>query len=218
MVIRFLHSCLLTALCLSLPFHLMADEGFVELDEAVHQSLNEAKTPGQWAALMPEAEAHSYIAADGTQLPLFLFPAASEDDSRPGAVVLFAGGAFRSGNPTGMTAPVEGDPVLGPDKPYRWSWYTEERFGIDPRKVSPYHHLHENLPPACLMMGGKEKPAQRRGFFLAVERATELGALWDAHLHAAMPHGAMMGSARWQPEVYRANIEILTRFLRRHGF
>jgi hypothetical protein len=108
-VIRFLHSCLLTALCLSLPFHLMADEGFVELDEAVHQSLNEAKTPGQWAALMPEAEAHSYIAADGTQLPLFLFPAASEDDSRPGAVVLFAGGAFRSGNPTGMTAPVEGN-------------------------------------------------------------------------------------------------------------
>jgi acetyl esterase len=316
---HFLHFYTLLLLFLSLPFQSMADIGFIEVDADRREALKEAKTPKQWAALMPEAEAHSFVAEDGTQLPLYLFPAALEDDSKPGAVVLFAGGAFRSGSPTGMyrqaldlsrrgftvvlakyrgteddgvpilqsmrdgrdalawvrsnaeelginperiaaggssagaylalflatldflheqtgdragvpdalllidigsgmTAPVDGDPLLGPDKPYRWSWYTEERFGIDPRKVSPYHHLHENLPPACLMMGGKEKPAQRRGFFLTVERATELGALWDAHLHAAMPHGAMMGSAQWQPEVYRANIEILTRFLRRHGF
>jgi len=229
-------------LLLSLPFQSMADIGFVEVDADRREALKEAKTPEQWAALMPEAEAHSFVAEDGTQLPLYLFPAALEDDSKPGAVVLFAGGAFRSGNPSGMYRQAldlsrrgftvvlakyrgtedDGVPILQSMRDGRdalaWVRSNAEELGINPRKISPYHHLHENLPPACLMMGGKEKPAQRRGFLLAVERATELGALWDAHLHAAMPHGAMMGSAQWQPEVYRANIEILTRFLRRHGF
>ncbi len=91
---------------------------FVELVASTREALKQADTLGQWAALMPEAEVHSYRTADGVELPFYLFP----------------------------------------------------------------------------------------------------GALWDAHLHASMPHGSMMGSAHWQPEVYRSNIETLSRFLRRHGW
>lgn len=118
----------------------------------------------------------------------------------------------------GATAPVEGDPLLGPEPPGRWSWFTEERFGADPKSLSPLHHLHENLPPAAIFIGGRENPRTLHATWLLWNRAQEKGAKWDLHLYADMPHAGMVNSATWQPQVYQSVVETTLRFARRNGF
>ncbi|NOU35710.1 MAG: alpha/beta hydrolase [Kiritimatiellaceae bacterium] len=117
-----------------------------------------------------------------------------------------------------MTAPVEGDPILGPEPARFWNWYTKERFGMDPVLLSPFHHLNDKLPPACLFLGGKENMRQQYGAWLLYSTATGKGASWDMHFVAKMPHAAMVNSAAWAPEVYRTVVNTTTLFLRRYDF
>jgi acetyl esterase/lipase len=122
------------------------------------------------------------------------------------------------GGGAAMTAPIEGDPILGPDPDYLWNWYTEERFGQEPESLSPFHHLHEDLPPACLFLGGAESPRNQYGAWLLYSTVTQKGALWDLHFLADMPHAAMVNTGAWAPQVYRSVVDTSTRFLIRHGF
>lgn len=303
------------------PLLPMKGAEFREIPEETIKALKAAQTSEQWAELMPEAEMFTYAKRGDQAMPLYFFPSQLESDAPTGVLLLFSGGAFKSGSPAGYyrhaldysangmavvlvkyrgtktdnatvldayrdghaalvwvrdhaeelgidpdkvvaggssagsmialalatldflqekggatdgapnglllydlamgaiaSAPIEGDPMLGAEPPARWSWFSEERFGDDPKKLSPFHHLHDDLPPAALFMGGKEKPAQRHGAWLLFSAGTEKGADWDLHFYGAMPHGSMTGSAGWQPEVYRSVVESSLRFLRRHEF
>ena len=60
--------------------------------------------------------------------------------SQPNAMVLF--------NPALVLAPVEGQPI-DDAKLERF----KQRVGVDPAKVSPYHHISENVPPAIIFHG-----------------------------------------------------------------
>jgi len=294
---------------------------FADIPKQKLEALKTADSPKQWSALMPEAETHIYATRSDQPLPLYVFPAAQETDESTGVLVLFAGGAFRSGSPTGFyrqaldysanglpvvlvkyrgterdgaavidayrdgrdaliwirdhaealgidpgkviaggssagamlalalgtldslhdevghrrgvpdglllfdpgggaiaTAPIEGDPHFGPEPPGRWSWYSAERFGAEPRSLSPFHHIEAGLPPAAMFVGGREKERIRYGAWLLFSRAIELGAEWDLHFYSGMPHAGMVNSATWQPQVYRSVIENALRFCRRHGF
>jgi len=294
---------------------------FTEIAKEKLEALKAADNPAQWSELMPEGQSFTFAEREDQALPLYFFPAAGEPTQPGGVLVLFAGGAFRNGSPTGFyrqaldysanglpvvlvkyrgterdgasvidayrdghdaliwvrehaeelgidpgkvlaggssagamlalalatvdslheevghrkgvpdglllfdpgggaiaTAPIEGDPHFGPEPPGRWKWYSKERFGADPRSISPFHHLDTDLPPAAMFVGGRENEKTRHGAWLLFSKATELGALWDLHFYADMPHAGMVNSATWQPEVYRAVIENALRFCRRHGF
>lgn len=309
---------LLLFLTCTLP---LAGAEFVEVSDDSLSALKQSGNPEEWAALMPEAEPHHYVTRGEQELPLYFFAPANPSGEPAGLLVLFTGGAFKKGAPTGFyrqaldysangmavvlvkyrgtetddatvldayrdgrdavtwlrehagelgidpdkivvggssagtmialalatldflheeaghdlgrpdglllydlamgaiaAAPIEGDPMLGADPPARWSWFSEERFGGDPKKLSPFHHLDDGLPPAALFMGAKEKPAQRHGAWVLYSTATGKGALWDLHFYAGMPHAGMVNSAGWQPEVYRSVVENSLRFLRRHNF
>ena len=143
----------------------------------------------------------------------FLHQEIKSDDARPDGLLLYDVGGGAS-----AMAPIDGDPFLGSEPAARWNWYTPERFGGDPRELSPFHHLHDHLPPASIFIGGREKAATRHGAWLLWTTATDLGAKWDFHVFADMPHASMVNSATWQPDVYRSVIETTDRWLHRHGF
>ena len=143
----------------------------------------------------------------------FLHEEAGNHKGKPDALLLYDVGGGAS-----AMAPIENDPYLGPEPPWQWNWYSEERFGGNPRDLSPFHHLSEGLPQAAIFIGGREKEKHLHGAWLLWTTATRLGGKWDFHLYADMPHGSMVGSAAWQPEVYRSVIDTTLRFFRRNKF
>jgi acetyl esterase/lipase len=70
------------------------------------------------------------------------FDETSEDaeiSSRPNAMVLF--------NPALVLAPVDGElPLRDPHK-------LRERMGVEPKKLSPYHHVAAGMPPTLILHG-----------------------------------------------------------------
>jgi len=311
---------LLILLCSAAIASLPAAE-FTKLPDEKLEQLKAATTTDEWSALMPEGQMHVYKEVGDQKLPLYFFPAGGQPETPPGVLVLFAGGAFRNGSPTGLYrqaldysrngmpvvtvkyrgtetdgapvieayrdgrdaiawirenadklgvnpdkivaggssagsilalalatigslheeagnengrpnglllydhgggasafAPIEGDPQFTPEPKGAWNWYTEERFGADPITLSPFHHLHDDLPPAAIFMGGREKERVRYGAWLLYSTALSKGADWDLHFYADMPHAGMVNSATWQPQVYRSVVENSLRFLKRHEF
>jgi acetyl esterase len=72
------------------------------------------------------------------------FDESSEDasiSSRPNAMALF--------NPAVVLAPIEGQFEIPAEKQKQW----RERMGVDPEKLSPYHHIDKDVPPTIIFHG-----------------------------------------------------------------
>jgi acetyl esterase/lipase len=85
----------------------------------------------------------------------------SSISSRPDALVLF--------NPAVVLALAEGAPAG------RAPAEVQERAGIDPEKISPYHHIRKGAPPAIIFHGKADTTVPYRTVELFTKKMTELG-------------------------------------------
>lgn len=113
------------------------------------------------------------------------FDAEDEDtsiSSVPNAMVLF--------NPALVLANVDGKPPLDPQR----AATLPERMGVEPKELSPYHHVHEHLPPTIIFHGTADPTVPFRTAKLFAEAMRAAGnrcelAAYEGEVHGFFNYG-----------------------------
>jgi dipeptidyl aminopeptidase/acylaminoacyl peptidase len=116
-------------------------------------------------------------------------------------------------NPALVLAPVDGENPLPEDKVSTW----HERMGVDPRELSPYHHVKAGVPPTIIFHGKGDttvpyKTAER--FTAAMKKA---GNRCELVGYEGQPHG-FFNYGRNQNRYFEATLISLDKFLVSLGY
>lgn len=140
------------------------------------------------------------------------FDESTEDakvSSKPNALVLF--------NPGLITAPVKEAPEVEAQLRKQNVATIAERLGVEPERLSPYHHLRKDLPP-CIIFHGK---ADTTVPYLTVEaftkRMTELGSSCELVGYEGAQHG-FFNYSRKDKKAYEDTLAKTDAFLTKLGY
>jgi acetyl esterase/lipase len=120
--------------------------------------------------------------------------------SKPNAMALF--------NPALALARIDGEPPLKADVLPT----LPERMGVDPKELSPYHHVHTGVPPTIIFHGKADETVLYRSaekFAYAMKR---VGNRIELHGYSGQPHG-FFNYGRSQNEYYDKTLAALDAFL-----
>ena len=123
--------------------------------------------------------------------------------SRPDAMVLF--------NPAVVLAPVAG---LDPRRDISG---LEESLGIEPRALSPYHHVRQGAPPAIIFHGKADTTVPYATVELFAKKMTELGNRCELVGFAGQTHG-FFNFGRGGGKAYRETLRKTDEFLASLGY
>lgn len=140
------------------------------------------------------------------------FDESTEDgkiSSKPNAMVLF--------NPALITAPVKDAPEVEAQLRKQSVDSIAQRMGVEPERLSPYHHLRKELPP-CIIFHGK---ADTTVPYLTVEaftkKMTELGGNCELVGYEGAQHG-FFNYSRKDKKAYEDTLTKTDAFLSKLGY
>ena len=136
------------------------------------------------------------------------FDESSEDakiSSVPSALVLF--------NPAVVLAPVEG--LSRPDQGKAAS--LADRMGVEPLKLSPYHHVAKGAPPTIIFHGEDDSTVPYRTVELFAKAMTDAGNKCQLVGYAGQAHG-FFNYGRAGNEHYQKTLEAMDKFLVELGY
>ena len=125
--------------------------------------------------------------------------------SAPNALLLF--------NPAVILAEVPGEIEMPAEKAVS----LKERIGIDPKKISPYHHLRKGLPPTIIFHGTNDDAVPFRTVQLYEKRAQALGNSCKLVAFNDKPHG-FFNWGRFDNETFRETMLAAEQFLAKQGW
>ena len=125
--------------------------------------------------------------------------------SAPNALLLF--------NPAVILAEVPGEIEMPAEKAVS----LKERIGIDPKKISPYHHLRKGLPPTIIFHGTNDDAVPFRTVQLYEKRAQALGNSCKLVAFDDKPHG-FFNWGRFDNETFRETMLAAEQFLAKQGW
>ncbi len=143
-------------------------------------------------------------AATGT---ITAFDESDEDSSissRPNAMVLF--------NPALVLAPVEG---LAIDSARLSS--LKERTGVEPRELSPYHHVSSGIPPTVIFHGTADRTVPHESAAAFEQAMKDANNRCTLHSYADQGHG-FFNYGRGDGRMFAATLEETDRFLSELGY
>jgi acetyl esterase/lipase len=136
------------------------------------------------------------------------FEESSEDSavsSVPNALVLF--------NPALVLAPLED---LPPGRAGRVATL-QERFGVDPAQLSPYHHIKPHAPPTIIFHGQDDATVPYRSVELFAEKMEKEGNRCKLCGYENQGHG-FFNFGRGDGSMYRKTVQAMDEFLAELGY
>jgi len=134
------------------------------------------------------------------------FDEANEDatvSSKPNALVLF--------NPAVHLAPKAGET---PSEAETQAW--QERAGVEPTKISPFHHIRKGLPPTLILIGTADGMLTSNEEF--TKKMIKAGNRCELEAYQDMPHGFFNVGKQRDHAMFRATLERTDAFLTSLGY
>jgi len=133
----------------------------------------------------------------------------SEEDltisSRPNAMALF--------NPALVLASVDGQPPLPEDRVGNLA----ERMGVEPRELSPFHHVKPGIPPTVIFHGKADTTVPFKTTQLFEAAMKQAGNRCELIGYDGQPHG-FFNFGRGENKHYVATVRALDQFLKSLGY